>query len=159
MWLKIQWFINAILWLVEPSASAANVQGHTTSSTSIWVDWDIVPVADQNGIVLTYTVTYMALPDKTPQSIVLIAAITQANLTGLMKYRNYSITVFASTAKGDGNVSEPIIVITDEDSKFSIVLRFIFKGSFNLMEKIMFISSTIEWKKTTTWTVFIGQSC
>ena len=159
MWLKIQWFINAILWLVEPSASAANVQGHTTSSTSIWVDWDIVPVADQNGIVLTYTVTYMALPDKTPRSIVLIAAITQANLTGLMKYRNYSITVFASTAKGDGNVSEPIIVITDEDSKFSIVLRFIFKGSFNLMEKIMFISSTIEWKKTTTWTVFIGQSC
>ena len=159
MWLKIQWFINAILWLVEPSASPANIQGHTTSSTSIWVDWDIVPVADQNGIVLTYTVTYMALPDKTPQSIVLIAAITQANLTGLMKYRNYSITVFASTAKGDGNVSEPIIVITDEDSKFSIVLRFIFKGSFNLMEKIMFISSTIEWKKTTTWTVFIGQSC
>ena len=159
MWLKIQWFINAILWLVEPSASPANVQGHTTSSTSIWVDWDIVPVADQNGIVLTYTVTYMALPDKTPRSIVLIAAITQANLTGLMKYRNYSITVFASTAKGDGNVSEPIIVITDEDSKFSIVLRFIFKGSFNLMEKIMFISSTIEWKKTTTWTVFIGQSC
>ena len=159
MWLKIQWFINAILWLVEPSAPPANVQGHTTSSTSIWVDWDIVPVADQNGIVLTYTVTYMALPDKTPQSIVLIAAITQANLTGLMKYRNYSITVFASTAKGDGNVSEPIIVITDEDSKFSIVLRFIFKGSFNLMEKIMFISSTIEWGKTTTWTVFIGQSC
>ena len=83
-------------------------------------------MADQNGIVLTYTVTYMVLPDETPQSTVLIAAITQANLTGLMKYRNYSITVFASTAKGDGNVSEPIIVITDEDSKFSIVLRFIF---------------------------------
>ena len=99
------------------------------------MDWDIVPVADQNGIVLTYTVTYMVLPDETPQSIVLIAAITQANLTGLTKYRNYSITVFASTAKGDGNVSEPIIVITDEDSKFSIVLRFIFKGSFNLIKK------------------------
>ena len=135
MWLKIQWFINAILWLVEPSAPPANVQGHNTSSTSIWVDWDIVPVADQNGIVLTYTVTYMVLPDETPQSIVLIAAITQANLTGLTKYRNYSITVFASTAKGDGNVSEPIRVITDEDSKFSIVLRFIFQGSFNLIKK------------------------
>ena len=99
------------------------------------MDWDIVPVADQNGIVLTYTVTYIALPDETPQSIVLIAAITQANLTGLTKYRNYSITVFASTAKGDGNVSEPIRVITDEDSKFSIVLRFIFQGSFNLIKK------------------------
>ena len=51
----------------------------------------------------------------------MIAPTTQANLTGLIKYRNYSITVFSSTAKGDGNVSEPIIVITDEDSKMSIV--------------------------------------
>ena len=110
-----------IFWPVEPSAPPANVQGHNTSSTSIWVDWDIVPVTDQNGIILTYTVTYMALPDKATQSTVVIAPTTQANLTGLIKYRNYSITVFSSTAKGDGNVSEPIIVITDEDSKMSIV--------------------------------------
>ena len=136
-----------ILWLVEPSAPPANVQGHNTSSTSIWVDWDIVPVVDQNGITLTYTVTYVALPDESPLSTVVIAPTTQANLIGLAKYRNYSITVFASTAKGDGNSSEPIIVITDEDSKFSIVLRFIFIRSFNLTEKIMFISLSIKWKK------------
>ena len=121
MLFEIQRFINVILWLVEPSAPPAKVQGHNTSSTSIWVDWDIVPVTDQNGIILTYTVTYMALPDKATQSKVVIAPTTQANLTGLIKYRNYSITVFSSTAKGDGNVSEPIIVITDEDSKLSIV--------------------------------------
>ena len=136
-----------ILWLVEPSAPPANVQGQNTSSTSIWVDWDIVPVVDQNGIILTYTVTYMALPDESPRSTVVIAPTTQTNLIGLAKYRNYSITVFASTAKGDGNVSEPIIVITDEDSKFSIVLRFIFIRSFNLTEKIMFISRSIKWEK------------
>ena len=124
-----------ILWLIEPSAPPANVQGHNTSSTSIWVDWDIVPVVDQNGIILTYTVKYMALPDESPRSTVVIAPTTQANLIGLAKYRNYSITVFASTAKGDGNASEPIIVITDEDSKFSIVLRFICIRSFNLTEK------------------------
>ena len=41
----------------------------------------------------------------------------QATLTGLHEYTNYSITVFASTAKGGGNVSTPIIVVTDEDSK------------------------------------------
>ena len=155
MWLKIQLFINAILWLVEPSAPPANVQGHNTSSTSIWVDWDIVPVADQNGIVLTYTVTYIALPDETPQSIVLIAAITQANLTGLTKYRNYSITVFASTAKGDGNVSEPIIVITDEDSKFFIVLVH-FQTLIQSYEKIISVTFIIFQLngKTTTRTVY-----
>ena len=136
-----------ILWLIEPSAPPANVQGQNTSSTSIWVDWDIVPVVDQNGIILTYTVKYMALPDESPRSTVVIAPTTQANLIGLAKYRNYSITVFASTAKGDGNASEPIIVITDEDSKFSIVLRFICIRSFNLTEKIVFISRSIKWEK------------
>ena len=135
------------MWLIEPSAPPANVQGHNTSSTSIWVDWDIVPVVDQNGIILTYTVKYMALPDERPRSTVVIAPTTQANLIGLAKYRNYSITVFASTAKGDGNASEPIIVITDEDSKFSIVLRFICIRSFNLTEKIVFISRSIKWEK------------
>ena len=125
---------QVIFWLVEQSAPPADVQGHNTSSTSISVDWDIVSVTDQNGIILTYTVTYMALPDETPQSKVMIASTTQANLTGLTKYRNYSITVFSSTAKGDGNVSEPIIVITDEDSKLSIVQVY-FQPSFNLMKK------------------------
>ena len=41
----------------------------------------------------------------------------QATLTGLHEYTNYSITVFASTAKGGGNVSTPLMVATDEDSK------------------------------------------
>ena len=128
--------MNVILCLVEPSAPPANVQGHNTGSTSIWVDWDIVPIADQNGIILTYTVMYMALPDGSPQSTVVIAPTTQANLTGLTKYRNYSIKVFASTAKGDGNASEPIIVITDEDSKLSIVLVH-FQTLIQSYEKIM----------------------
>ena len=39
-------------------------------------------------------------------------------LRGLKKYTNYSIWVSASTVKGNGNASKPIIVTTDEDSKF-----------------------------------------
>ena len=132
MWLDI--YQCDVFWFVGPNAPPPKVRGHNTSSTSIWVDWDIVPVVDQNGIILTYTVMYKALPDETPRSTVVIAPTTQANLTGLKKYRNYSITVFASTAKGDGNVSAPIIVITDEDSKFSIV-QVHFQLSFNLIEK------------------------
>ena len=103
--------------LTEPYAPPANVRGHNISSTSISVHWDIVPVADQNGIIQTYTVKYKALPNDSPQAALVSAPTTQVNLTGLTKYRNYSITVFASTAKGDGNVSEPIIVTTDEDGR------------------------------------------
>ena len=79
--------------------------------------WGIVPAADQNGIILSYTVTYKVFPGRSPQTMVVNASMTEATLRGLNEYTNYSITVFASTIKGEGNVSEPIIVATDEDSK------------------------------------------
>ena len=81
------------------------------------VQWGDVPVFHQNGIILGYTVNYRALSGGSPQTHVVIAATMQATLTGLHEYTNYSITVFASTAKGAGNVSTPIIVVTDEESK------------------------------------------
>ena len=109
--------------LIAPSAPPANVRGLSTSATSIRVDWHPVPVADQNGIILTYTVTYKALPGGSPQRTAVSAPDTQASLTGLMKYRNYRITVFASSAKGNGPTSQPIIVTTDQDGKLSILLN------------------------------------
>jgi len=101
----------------EPNAPPFNVQGHNTSSTSVLVQWNNVPTADINGVILSYTVTYEALPDGSPQTKVVSAPTTQVTLTGLNEYTNYSIMVFASTIKGNGNMSEPIVVITDEDSK------------------------------------------
>ena len=101
----------------EPNAPPTNVQGHNTSSTSILVQWGNVPAADQNGIILSYTVTYRALPNGSPLTKIVSAPTTKVTLTGLNEYTNYSITVFASTVRGDGNVSAPIFVITDEDSK------------------------------------------
>ena len=109
--------------LTEPNQPPVNVQGHNTSSTSIWVDWDTVPVADQNGIILSYTVKYVALPGGIPRTAVVSAPITNVTLRGLEEYTDYSILVFASTVKGDGNASDPIIVTTDEDSKLPKALR------------------------------------
>jgi len=106
-------------FLIAPSAPPSAVQGHLTSSTSIFVHWGNVPAADQNGVILSYTVTYKALPSSSPQTEVVIAPTTQVTLTGLNEYTNHSITVFASTVKGAGNVSEPIIIITDQDSKIT----------------------------------------
>ena len=106
----------------EPNAAPSNVQGHNISSTSILVQWGDVPAAAQNGIILGYTVTYKALPGGPPKAEVVIAPTTETTLTGLNEYTNYSITVFASTVIGGGNVSEPIIVITDEDSKLLFLI-------------------------------------
>ena len=115
--------LRAVLgFLIAPSAPPGNVRGHSTSATSIRVDWYSVPVVHQNGIILTYTVTYKALPSGSPQRTVVSAPTTQVSLTGLMKYRRYRITVFASNVQGNGPASQPIIVTTDQDGKLSILL-------------------------------------
>ena len=103
---------------VVPNSPPVNVQGHNMSSKSILVQWDSVPAENRNGIIISYTVTYMELPGGSTISQRVYAATTQATLTGLNKYTNYSIDVLASTLKGNGNSSEPIIVITGEDSRF-----------------------------------------
>ena len=102
---------------IEPNAPPVDVRGHNESSTSIFVQWKQVPDADQNGVILSYTVTYKALPGGSGQTKNVTAPRTDATLEGLNEYTNYSITVFASTVKGGGNKSLPIVVITDEDSK------------------------------------------
>ncbi|XP_044173286.1 uncharacterized protein LOC114975057 isoform X6 [Acropora millepora] len=99
----------------RPSAPPANVSGHNTSSTSIFVHWDQVPAAHQNGAILYYTVTYTALPSGSVQTRSVSAPANQTTLSALKKYTNYSITVSASTIKGAGNVSAPIFIVTDED--------------------------------------------
>ena len=103
--------------LIGPNAPPAIVTGYNTSSTTLLVQWDEVPADEQNGVILTYTVNYTELSNGRKQTQHVTAPTTNASLTGLNEYSNYSITVFASTIKGDGNASEPIIVITDEDSK------------------------------------------
>ena len=107
-------------FLLVPSAPPSNVTGHSISSASIFVQWNKVPAADQNGVILSYTVTYRALLTGSSQTKNVTAPANQATLTGLNEYTNYSITVFATTSKGGGNESTPIVVITDEDSKFVI---------------------------------------
>ena len=102
---------------IEPNAPPVDVRGHNESSTSIFVQWNQVPDADQNGVILSYTVTYRALPSGSGQTKNVTAPRTDATLEGLNEYTNYSIIVFASTVKGGGNKSLPIVVITDEDSK------------------------------------------
>ncbi len=101
----------------EPTAAPKNVRGHNSSSTSILVTWGDVPVADRNGIIFTYTITYESLTQNHTGSATVNFTDHQTNLTGLRKYVNYSITVFASTVKGNGPASDPIVVITDQDGK------------------------------------------
>ena len=95
--------------------------GYNTSSTSIFVSWGDVPFSEQNGVIVIYTVTYRALPSNSSKLKNVTTEENHVTLTGLNEYTNYRITVFASTSKGRGNESRPIVVITAEDSKFVII--------------------------------------
>jgi len=106
--------------IVVPNAPPANVTGNNETSTSIFVQWDEVPADNQNGIIVNYTVTYTELSSGSSLDEVVIAPKRNITLEALEKFTNYSITVFASTSKGSGNRSDPIFVITDEDSKYNL---------------------------------------
>ena len=108
--------------VVVPNAPPANVMGNNETSTSIFVQWDEVPADNQNGIIVNYTVTYTELPTGSLLDEVVIAPKRNITLVQLNKFTNYSITVFASTSKGGGSRSDPIFVITDEDSEYRILV-------------------------------------
>ena len=112
-------------FLTEPSASPANVTANVLNSTSILVSWGQVPLLDQNGVILSYTVTYTSSRSGSAKTKIVTAPANQTTLTGLNEHTEYSITVFASTSKGGGTKSAPIVIITDEDSKFVIAVFFL----------------------------------
>lgn len=91
--------------------------GHKSSSSSIFVQWNEVPAAQQNGVILTYTITYQSLTTKHNGSVTINYPELQKNVTHLQDYTDYSIRVYASTEKGNGPASYPIVVITDQEGE------------------------------------------
>ena len=79
--------------------------------------WDEVPAYQQNGIITGYTITYQSQTQNDNGNVQVNGSVRQTELTNLKEYVNYNITVFVSTAIGDGPPSNPIVVTTDQDSK------------------------------------------
>lgn len=102
-----------------PRGPPSDITASNTSSTSLRVDWGEVPFADQLGIIRGYRV----LMWRTNQSKDILENVTvlfpsrNISFEKLEKYTNYTIQILAFTVKGDGQISEQVVVITDEDSK------------------------------------------
>ena len=103
--------------MVEPDGAPHNVRGQNSSSTSIVVTWDEVPAGQQNGIITGYTITYKSQTENDNNNVQVNGFVRQTELTNLKENVNYNITVFASTVKGDGPATAPIVFRTDQDSK------------------------------------------
>ena len=79
--------------------------------------WGEVPADQQNGIITSYTIFHTSITENQNDSVTVDYGTRQVNLTGLREFVIYSITVFASTGKGNGPSSNPNYVTTDQDSK------------------------------------------
>ena len=104
-----------------PSAPPPNLTLVDTTATSILVTWDNVPPADQNGIIVSYTVKYQAVGGISVNAPINTTTVynstREANLTDLIKNQEYNISVLASTIIGPGNYSDPITVLTNQSRK------------------------------------------
>ena len=100
-----------------PHAPPQNVRVNSTTSTSIFVKWDDVPSENQNGIIRSYTVRYRSVSVEGPFTTTTVFT-KEANLTGLIKDESYNVSVLATTDKGNGPYSVPIILTTNENSEY-----------------------------------------
>lgn len=102
-----------------PNDYPLNVRQLNQTTQSIFITWDAVEDNEKNGKILSYKITYTPFNGKnSPRTINVTAPIVQANLTQLVSYRRYNITVLASNEHGDGPGSDSVIVRTDTSSKY-----------------------------------------
>ncbi|RMX41265.1 hypothetical protein pdam_00012375, partial [Pocillopora damicornis] len=100
-----------------PSLPPSKVTAHNTSSTSLLMTWGEVPKGFIHGILRGYRVFYRRTDDEESYYLNSTTEPTERKLhiTGLKKFTEYSVKVLAFTIKGDGEVSNNISVMTDED--------------------------------------------
>ena len=93
----------------------------TLSSTTIEVNWDIVPPIDQNGIITMYEVLYEPLETFGgaigPLTRNVSGTEMSVILMDLQEFVNYNISVRVYTSIGGGPYSEPFTDMTLEDCK------------------------------------------
>ncbi|KAL1110142.1 hypothetical protein AAG570_008219 [Ranatra chinensis] len=100
-----------------PTLAPEKVDCSTLTSSSLQVWWEPPHIEGRNGHLQGYKVIYSPSEDwyEKADGETKETSVTRTTLTGLQKYTNYSISVLAFTASGDGVLSNPIFCRTGED--------------------------------------------
>lgn len=102
---------------IVPSASPGNVS-ITSKSTSVNISWSPPDPSKRNGVITIYIVQLNSSSDdyryinKTHETV-----LTNASISGLYPYSNYTVAVTAATRIGIGPYSEILEFETLEDGK------------------------------------------
>ena len=105
-----------------PGAPPEMVKAHAESSTSFRVEWRPPPVNKRNGDITYYKLFYVIAdrPDSESTVIEIPASKTDFVIDELSKWTEYRVWMLAGTEIGDGPVSYPESVKTDEDGTILI---------------------------------------
>ena len=105
-----------VLYTLVPSSPPPNVTAFNTSSTSIRVTWQGIPMGRIHGRLLGYSITYRGVGNHIELVKLVSTCFEHANLTRLSKYTRYEISVAGFTREGHGNRSN-VSCTTDEDGE------------------------------------------
>ena len=106
--------ISSYYIISAPSAAPSSVKVHVSNgtSTTITVQWEMVPCIHRNGEITGYSVRYGVQGRITQTMSVSGADTTEITISNLMSSTNYSIEMAAMTRTGTGPYSDPITVET-----------------------------------------------
>ena len=85
------------------------------TSSTITVQWEMVPCIHQNGPITGYSVRYGVMGSGSSQTATVSgASVTEVTLSRLLKYTNYSVQVAAVNTADTGAFSEPVLQLTSK---------------------------------------------
>ena len=94
-----------------PTAAPSNVSVTDVTSSTITVQWEMVPCIHQNGPITGYSVRYGVMGSGSTQTGTVSG--THTIISHLMPSTDYSIEVAATNSAGAGNYSYPRMAQTD----------------------------------------------
>lgn len=110
-------FINGLyVHFTVPSLPPKQLIAHNTSSTTLIVTWLPVPDGYVHGILRGYRLLFKLDQNSLYHNVTTVNQTFE--LIGLQKFTKYSVKVLAFTRIGDGNISDHVVVSTDEDGKW-----------------------------------------
>ncbi|CAH4030501.1 unnamed protein product [Pieris brassicae] len=100
-----------------PSLPPGSLTCSALSSQSVRVNWEPPPMRGRNGVLQGFRVTYAPVTDWYGSEDAVTKQISglHTTLSGLRRFTNYSVTVCAFTAAGDGVRAAPVYCHTEED--------------------------------------------
>ena len=104
--------------ITGPNGSPAILEANSTSTTSINVQWEMVPLILRNGIITNYSIILKPYVTANQSTVEHVTTELNATVGDLIPHTLYNITVAALTRIGRGPPSTPVeMVMTPQDCK------------------------------------------